>query len=242
MREQRSLRLRREHHRRLAVLQAVLLEKKSRQWNNVFLPFAKGRQIHRSDHQSVIEIFAKNVIFNVLFKVAVGGGDDPNIELGGRRAAKFFDLAVLEKVHQLDLQHRRQFADFVEEKRAPLGRLKLAELRRMRFGERSFFVAKQLAFQETVGSRAAVDDDEGSVSARTVPVNRVGDNFFARAALAGDQHGNVGYGDALNEAKDLAHLRRLPDDAVKRGSGVAIGVLQPALQAVNMQGSAQHHL
>ena len=55
-------------------------------------------------------------------------------------------------------------ADLVEEDRALVGRLELADLLLGRAGERALLVAEQLAFQQRLGQRGAVEADERPVA------------------------------------------------------------------------------
>ncbi len=70
------------------------------------------------------------------------------------------DLALLEDPQQLDLHAGRDVADLVEQQRAAVGRLEQADpvLRSAR--ERAARVAEELALEERLGDRAAVDGDE----------------------------------------------------------------------------------
>ena len=68
-------------------------------------------------------------------------------------------------------------------------------------GERAAHVAEQLALDQVLGNRAAVDGDEALVAARAAGVDGARDDLLAGAALAGDQHGRVGVRDAVDQAR-----------------------------------------
>ena len=79
-----------------------------------------------------------------LFQVAVGGDDDAHVHGDGAVSADAFDLALFQHAQQLGLHGERHVADLIEEQRAVVGLLELAQVTGRRAGERSLFVAEQL--------------------------------------------------------------------------------------------------
>ena len=61
-------------------------------------------------------------------------------------------------------------------------------------GERSLFVAEQLAFQQSRGNGGAVHLDEVAVLAPAHAVNHARYAFFAGPGFAGDEDGGIGVG------------------------------------------------
>ena len=84
----------------------------------------------------------------------------------GCLAADALELALLQHAQQLGLHRRRDVADLVEEQRAAVGELEAAELALDGAGERALLVAEQLALEQRLGERAAVDLDERAARAR----------------------------------------------------------------------------
>ena len=78
----------------------------------------------------------------------------------GLQAADPGKFALLEHAQQLGLQFQRQIANLVEEQRARAGYLELARAPLGRAGERAALMAEQLAFDQAVRDRRAVDRDE----------------------------------------------------------------------------------
>ena len=68
-------------------------------------------------------------------------------------------------------------------------------------------VTEELALEQRVGERAAVDGEERAVAPVGLPMDRGGDEFLARAGLAVDEHGAVGLGDARDQVEQLEHAR-----------------------------------
>ena len=63
-------------------------------------------------------------------------------------------------------------------------------------GERAPLVAEQLALQQGLGHRGAVDGHERPAPPLAAFVQRLGDQVLARAALPRDEHGRIGGGRA----------------------------------------------
>src|SRR5439155_16171970 len=99
-------------------------------------------------------------------------------------AADAQHLALVEHAQQLRLRRREQLADLVEEHDAALGDLEEAGLGRDRAGERAALVAEQLALEQRLGERRAVQAQERRLRARRVAVDQLGDHFLANAGLA----------------------------------------------------------
>ena len=78
------------------------------------------------------------------------------------------DLALLQGAQQLDLGFERQLADLVEEQRAAVGFLELADAPVDGAGERALLVAEQDALDQVLGDGAAVDGDERLADLRSL--------------------------------------------------------------------------
>src|SRR5207248_11219688 len=97
--------------------------------------------------------------------------------------------SVLQKAKQLDLKRRRDVADLVEEKRAPVGPRERAAPVLPRIGISAACRSEQLILQQRVGNRSAVDGDERPARALTEIVNRLRDEFLTGSAFAEDENG-----------------------------------------------------
>ena len=67
------------------------------------------------DAEAVVEVFAERLVADGLEQVAVGGGDDPDVDRHRRAAADALDLALLEDAEELGLGLQGQLADLVQE-------------------------------------------------------------------------------------------------------------------------------
>jgi hypothetical protein len=148
---------------------------------------------------------------------------------------------VLKKAQELDLQVHRQFADFVEEQRAAGGQFHPALARAKRVGERAALVAEQLALDQVLRNRPAIDRNERPLAPPTRLVDRVRDQLLAGAVLAENQHGRVGRRHALHELEHLPDRLGLADDPVVALEAARAIRLLLQLDAAHVQRALQHH-
>ena len=115
---------------------------------------------------------------------------------------------------------RRGLADLVEEERAAVRRLEQALLALPRVGEGALHVAEQLALEQRLGERPAVDRTKGRPSAVERP-------WIARATSSLPvplspviEDGRAGGRDGADHLEERRHRRRDADDPVeRRGAG-----------------------
>src|SRR4051812_8265656 len=91
---------------------------------------------------------------------------------------------------------------FLEASRARLGRA----------GERPRLVTEQFGLDQRLGQGGAVHDDQRLIPARTQPVEALGNELLAGAALADDQHRTVERGRAAGALEGIEKRARLTDD------------------------------
>src|SRR5207244_13111044 len=96
----------------------------------------------------------------------------------------------------------------VEEEAALVGHLELAELLLVGVGEGPLLVAEELALEEGLGDRRAVERDERAAAAGALVVDRLGDELLPRAALTGDEHRRLEGRDSEVRPDDLLHAVR----------------------------------
>ena len=133
---------------------------------HVLEALAQRRHPDREDVEAVVEVLAELAVLDQLDHVAVGRRDQAEVDLDRLLGADRIDLALLQGAQQLDLRLERQLADLVEEQRAAVGLLELADALVDGAGERALLVAEQDALDQVLGDGAAVDGDEGLGLAR----------------------------------------------------------------------------
>src|SRR5579862_531897 len=190
---------------------------------DILAALAERRQLNGDDVEPVVQVGTEGALAHAAVQVAVGGGDHADIDAHRLPAADARKLPLLEHAQDLGLGARWHLADLVQEERALIGQFKLAQLLRVGVGERTAFVPEQFAFQEIFGNRRAVERDEGPLGARAVVVNRLGNQLFARAALAGDQNRRLQWRDHRYGAQRRLHLGGTADDVFEAESGADFG-------------------
>ena len=81
--------------------------------------------------------------------------------------------------------------------------------------ERTFLMAKELAFKKGSRIGRTVDDHKRLFLARTPAVNSPGHQFFTSTALALNQDSGIGRGDIFNQLVDQLHLWVFADNTAK---------------------------
>ena len=94
----------------------------------------------------------------------------------------------MENAEELGLHARRDLADLVEKERPAVGRLEPPFFPPISAGEGPSLVAEQLAFEEGIIQRRAVEGDERSRAPGVGGVDRLRDQLLAGPGLAPDEH------------------------------------------------------
>ena len=179
---------------------------------NLFFALAQRRNLHGEGVEAVVEILAQALVGESFGNVDVGRGQDADIDLDDGTAAQARELLILQHVQEFGLQKRRHFADFVEQNRSAIAQLELAGFGMGCAGERTLLVAEQLALKQVGRNRGAIHLEEYAMGARRKLVDQASEDFFAGAALAEQQHGDVYIGDQRGLRADLAHLGASGDE------------------------------
>ena len=144
----------------LVEARAVAADEEVDEHRQVLDALAQRRQPHRNHVEAVVEIFAERAVLDRALEVDVGRRDQPERGADRPSAADALDLALLDRAQQLGLQVELQIADLVEEQRAAVGQLELADALLQRAGERALLVAEQRALDQLARNRRHVDGDE----------------------------------------------------------------------------------
>src|SRR4051812_42804294 len=108
------------------MLSAEMVDKIVDQELNVAAAVAQRRDVEFEDRQAVIKVFAKTAVADKIGQVAVGGGDDSDIDVDFFCAADRQERMPLQNSEQLGLTVERHLADFIEKQRSGVGLLKQA--------------------------------------------------------------------------------------------------------------------
>ncbi len=128
-------------------------------------PLAQRRNVDRHPAQPKQEILAECAVPDLFAEIAIGRRYEANVDPSRRKRAESRDLATLEHAQDLGLRGQRHFPDFVEKYRAAIGAFEQAGLGAIRAGERAALVTEELALEQRLGKRRAVDANESSIDA-----------------------------------------------------------------------------
>ena len=107
------------------------------------------------DAQPVIQVRPELPLLRPCLQVAVGRGDQPHVGLDCLVASDPLERLLLQQAQDLGLQARRHVADLVEEERAAVALLELADAAAVGAGEGALLVPEQLALQQGLGDGRA---------------------------------------------------------------------------------------
>src|SRR5262249_25228817 len=186
--------------RHLAVAQEL-----ADQQRNVLDALAQRRDAQGNDVDAVVEVLAHPALGDGRGEVHVGRADDAHVDLDAPVRAQLLDLALLEHAQQLQLHVERDALDLVEEQRAAARQLDLADPVVDGPREGAALEAEELALQQRVRKRRALDGDEASAFPLPLERDRARRQFLAGAGLAVDQHGRVVLREHADGLEDLVH-------------------------------------
>jgi hypothetical protein len=192
-----------------------LREEAKGEGGDVLASLAQRRQVDLDDLQPVVEVLAETPFAHLALEVAVGRGDDAHVDGERLGAAHPLEGALLQDPQHLRLRLRGHVADLVEEDRAAVRGLEAPDPARLGAGERPLLVAEQLALDELAADRGAVHRDERALAPGAALVERVCDELLPGAALAADEHGEVGLRDLLDRLEHALHRGARADQVLE---------------------------
>ena len=183
------------------------------------------------------KVFAEFLLRHQRGKVAIGRRYHPHAYPDVLLAADPVEFALLQHAQQLGLRCAVQIADLIQENGAAVGQFELPAAQAGRAGERSLFVAEQLAFEQFGWDRGAIHLHERAGGERALAMDVSGQQLLAGSGFADQQHARVGpcgHGgllhDALEDAAFADHLRPLSHQLAQPLIFAAqIGLLQGVL-------------
>ncbi len=187
-----------------------------------------GGSVKRHHRQPIVEVGSEATGSHLGFEVAVGGRHNAHVDGDRPLSADALQAPLREHAQEPDLQVHRHLADLVEEDGAFVGELEMALARRHRAGEGATLVPEELAFEQALGHRAAVDGDERAARARALGVDRARQPLLADAGLAEDEQRAVGTHHAARDGDEPLHGRAHQHEVVEAIALVGTLGLEPA--------------
>src|SRR5580698_8348730 len=130
------------------------------------------------------EVLPERARANLRGQIAIGRADDSHVDVPRPEAAHPRDLAILEDSQELGLHGQGELGDLVEEQASAVGNLEETRLRLDSAGERAALVSKELALEQRVRKRGAVEAHVGGARAWGATMQRVGQDVFPGARLS----------------------------------------------------------
>src|SRR5262249_46551994 len=157
-------------------------------------------------------VLAKLSRCNAVLEPPIRRSDEAHVDRSRLQTADTGYLALFDGAKKLGLTRERQLTNLIEEDRSSVGRLQETALRLRCSCESATFVAEQLALEEGLGKRRAVDANEWSTRARGLTVQAPRQDLLTGSCLASDEDVDVALGDHCPETVQLAHRLVLDDD------------------------------
>src|SRR5262245_57724496 len=130
------------------------------QQGNVFFSLSERRQAYVDDGNPVVQVLAEVAGADRLLEVAVGGGDDSNVDALALGTADHRELTSLNGPQELRLEMDGYFRDLVEEEGPGMRTREDARNGGDGSREGTSHVAKQVTLHEALGDGCAIDNHE----------------------------------------------------------------------------------
>ena len=195
------------------VFLTVRFEKPGDEQGNVLEAVAQRREVDFNRVDAIQEVLAKIATGDHVVDGHVGGANQARVDGDGPVVAQSGHGAVFERGEQLGLERRRQVADFIQKKRAARRDFKTPRAVFFRVGKGAFLVPEKFAFKKAFGYRAEIDADKRFGCAGRSAVQGAGNDIFAGAVFAQDEHIGFGRPHLLDGVEHRAHGGRGADQA-----------------------------
>ena len=199
----------------LSIRIVIFLQEELDEEGNVFQALGERRNADLNGAETVEKIFAETAGENFSAKIAIGGGDEPDVDLLDFRRADALNFAVLNDAEELGLHGERSFTDFIEKNGASVGVFEETGPGISGAGESTADMAEELAFEEGVDQRGAIADRQTLLRNGADLMNGAGDKLFAGTGRANEKNVGVVARDFAGKIKNFQHCGTLADDAVE---------------------------
>src|SRR3989442_10005178 len=170
----------------------------------IFRALPQRGHVHRKDVDAIEQVSAELLCVDQPGQITVRGHDQPCIRAQGAHAAEALKFPFLQHPEQFRLHLKRQFPYLIEKHGAPVREFEATDALCNSTRKSPFLVSEEFTFEQGDWNGRAVELDEGLGGAWAELMNGAGDQFFARAGLAGDEHGRIGRRDGLYLMQHMA--------------------------------------
>src|SRR5262245_11505925 len=186
---QNRQRLARESYLALA---AVIVEEVAKQHIYIASSLTQRGDMDRLLGDAVEEVLPESSLHDRLGQIEIGCANQSRLERQSSVPAQSSKLFLLNHAQQLDLQGEIEIADLIQKERAVFRLFQKAYAPGRRAGERAFFVAEERAFNQSGRNLSDIDRNPGRFGAISQPVNRLREEFLARARFADEERARIG--------------------------------------------------
>ncbi len=123
-------------------------QKISYKQRDIFAALAQRREGDWKDLQAIVQVAAELAGDDHLGEIAIGGGDEANVDGNCSGSADAFEFFFLQRSQNFGLEFRRKVPYFIEKERALMGEFQPADFLRDGPGESPFFVTKEFALEK----------------------------------------------------------------------------------------------
>src|SRR2546425_3194347 len=154
-------------------------------WDHVALfALPQRRQIDWAPPQPIVEVFSESSRLHFFLKVPLGGADEAHIHLDRLVAADPLKLPLLQHAQHLDLHHRGDLPDLVQEDGALVRQLEPPLALPQRARKRPALMPEQFGLKQRLRKGGTADLDEGAIASRAVVVDRSEEHTSELQSLA----------------------------------------------------------
>ena len=190
-----------------------------REQDQIRASLAEGRDAQLHDRDAVEEIAPEGPFLDHRREVAVGRDDHARRDPHRPIRPEPLERALLEHAQELGLAHERKLPDLVEQDRPLTSGLERAGAGRGRAGERAALVPEQLALDQRLGDRRAVDDAKRLLGPGAPLVEQAREERLPYPRLAFEEDHRVRRGQARNEPRHLESGGRVPEERTGAADG-----------------------
>jgi len=188
-----------------------------REHRHVERPVAQRRNEDRGGPEAPVHVLPEAPLGHLALEIRVGRREDAHVDRALHDRTHAARALGLQHAQQLGLHAQRALANLVEQHRAPVRGLEQPRLHRARVRERALLVSEQLALEEVLGDRGAVERHERPVLARRPRVQGLRDELLADARLARDEQRQIRRREPPRLGVEAPHGRIGDEDGVSAG-------------------------
>jgi hypothetical protein len=175
----------------------------------------QGRYLYWKDAQTKIQVSSESACLDLIFKIAIRGGDYAHIYSSRAILSYTLEDAFLQNAKQLALQFNGDLAYFIQEERSLIRQLEPADAVPEGSRESPLHMAEELAFKELAWDRGAIHSDQCPIVPWAECMNRACRQFLSSPRFSANQNCRIGWRDDADLSQHLRQSLTLPENLTK---------------------------